>query len=193
MTKAPISCGVLAAITLVWTVAAHAQDSAGRKPGTVTGLPIPQFVSLKATEVNARVGPGPDYQIAWVFKRAGLPVEVLAEFDSWRQVRDSDGVTGWVAAPLSKRPAHRHRRALDQGTYGFRADLRARQLFRGGPDRARRHCGHHGLRRRSLRGLCGPAKGLGAAKKPVGSVSRRSGEVRLMVSIPKPARHRRRA
>src|SRR3974390_1996734 len=100
MTKAPISCGVLAAIALVWTVAAHAQESANRKPGTVTGLPIPRFVSLKATEVNARVGPGPDYQIAWVFKRAGLPVEVLAEFDSWRQVRDSDGVTGWVVAPL---------------------------------------------------------------------------------------------
>ncbi len=100
MTKAPISCGVLAAITLACTVAAHAQDSAGRKPGTVTGLPIPRFVSLKAGEVNARVGPGPDYQIAWVFKRAGLPVEVLAEFDTWRQVRDSEGVTGWVAAPL---------------------------------------------------------------------------------------------
>ena len=100
MTKAPISCGILAAIALVWTVAAQAQDSASRKPGTVTGLPIPRFVSLKASEVNARVGPGPDYQIAWVFKRAGLPVEVLAEFESWRQVRDSDGVTGWVAAPL---------------------------------------------------------------------------------------------
>jgi SH3-like domain-containing protein len=100
MTKAPISCGILAAITLAWTIAASAQDSAGRKPGTVTGLPIPRFVSLKASEVNARVGPGPDYQIAWVFKRAGLPVEVLAEFESWRQVRDSEGVTGWVAAPL---------------------------------------------------------------------------------------------
>ena len=100
MTKAPISCGLLAAITLAWTAAAQAQDSAGRQPGTVTGLPIPRFVSLKASEVNARVGPGPDYQIAWVFKRAGLPVEVLAEFEAWRQVRDSDGVTGWVAAPL---------------------------------------------------------------------------------------------
>lgn len=100
MTKAPISCGLLAAITLAWAVAAQAQDSSSRQPGTVTGLPIPRFVSLKASEVNSRVGPGPDYQIAWVFKRAGLPVEVLAEFDTWRQVRDSDGVTGWVAAAL---------------------------------------------------------------------------------------------
>ena len=100
MTKAPIRCGILAAITLAWTVAAPAQDSTGRKPGAVTGLAIPQFVSLKASEVNARAGPGAEYQIAWVYKRAGLPVEVLAEFENWRQVRDSDGVTGWVAAPL---------------------------------------------------------------------------------------------
>jgi len=100
MTKAPIRCGILAAITLAWTVAAPAQDSPGRKPGAVTGLAIPRFVSLKASEVNARAGPGAEYQIAWVYKRAGLPVEVLAEFENWRQVRDSDGVTGWVAAPL---------------------------------------------------------------------------------------------
>jgi SH3-like domain-containing protein len=100
MTKARMNCGVLAALMLVLAAPAAAQDSAGRKPGTVTGLPIPRFVSLKASEVNARVGPGPDYQIAVVFKRAGLPVEVLAEFEAWRQVRDSDGVTGWVAAPL---------------------------------------------------------------------------------------------
>ncbi|MGO9365295.1 MAG: SH3 domain-containing protein [Rhodomicrobium sp.] len=100
MTKAPITYGILAAMTLTWAIAASAQENAGRKVGTVTGLAIPRFVSLKASEVNSRVGPGSEYQIAWVFKRAGLPVEILAEFESWRQVRDSDGVTGWAAAPL---------------------------------------------------------------------------------------------
>ncbi len=100
MTKAPISYGILAAMILTWAIAASAQENAGRKVGTVTGLAIPRFVSLKASEVNSRVGPGSEYQIAWVFKRAGLPVEILAEFESWRQVRDSDGVTGWVAAAL---------------------------------------------------------------------------------------------
>ncbi len=78
---------------------ALAQEGAPRA-GTVTGLPLPRFVSLKASEVNSRVGPGAEYQIAWVFKRAGLPVEVLAEFETWRQIRDSEGGTGWVAAPL---------------------------------------------------------------------------------------------
>jgi len=87
-------------MTLTWVIAAPAQEIAGRKAGAVTGLAIPRFVSLKASEVNSRVGPGSEYQIAWVFKRAGLPVEILAEFESWRQVRDSDGVTGWVAAAL---------------------------------------------------------------------------------------------
>jgi SH3-like domain-containing protein len=100
MTKAPITSAIVAAITFIWAIAAWAEETPGRKAGSVTGLPIPRFVSLKASEVNSRVGPGPDYQIAWVFKRAGLPVEILAEFENWRQVRDSEGVTGWVAAAL---------------------------------------------------------------------------------------------
>ena len=177
MTKAPIRCGILAAITLAWTVAAPAQDSTGRKPGAVTGLAIPRFVSLKASEVNARAGPGAEYQIAWVYKRAGLPVEVLAEFENWRQVRDSDGVTGWVAAPLLSA-----RRTAMVAPWIKERTVFALTSTRSGssevaPNRARRHCGYHDLRRRSLRGLCGAAKGLGAAEKLVGCVSGRSGEI----------------
>jgi SH3-like domain-containing protein len=101
MTKTRIACVILIAIAFSFSVPASAEDVPGRAAGTVTGLPIPRFVSLKADEVNARVGPGGEYQIAWVFRRAGLPVEVLAEFDTWRQVRDSEGGTGWVAAALT--------------------------------------------------------------------------------------------
>lgn len=100
MTKARISRGVFAAITMLTAISASSGENAGRKTGTVTGLPVPRFVSLKASEVNARVGPGAEYRIAWVFKRAGLPVEVLAEYETWRQVRDSEGGTGWIAAAL---------------------------------------------------------------------------------------------
>lgn len=64
--------------------------------GSKTGLPIPRFVSLKRDEVNVRKGPGKDYGIAWIFKRAGLPVEVTAEFDNWRRIRDAEGSEGWV-------------------------------------------------------------------------------------------------
>ena len=57
---------------------------------------VPRFVSLKPNEVNARVGPGPNYPIEWVYLKAGLPVEVIVEFDTWRKVRDIDQAEGWV-------------------------------------------------------------------------------------------------
>jgi SH3-like domain-containing protein len=57
---------------------------------------VPRFVSLRPKEVNARVGPGPEYPVKWIFIKAGLPVEVTAEFDTWRRIRDVDGDEGWV-------------------------------------------------------------------------------------------------
>lgn len=68
--------------------------------GPVSGLPLPRFVSLKADEVNLRAGPGKDYPTQWVFRRAGLPVEIIKEYESWREVRDAEGVTGWVSQTL---------------------------------------------------------------------------------------------
>jgi len=59
-------------------------------------LPIPRFVSLKADEVNMRAGPGESYPVEWVYTRKGLPVEVVKEYDQWREVRDVDGTKGWV-------------------------------------------------------------------------------------------------
>ena len=64
--------------------------------GTATGLPLPRFVSLRADEVNLRVGPGDQYPILWVYHRVGLPVEILREYDVWRLVIDSDGTKGWM-------------------------------------------------------------------------------------------------
>lgn len=65
-----------------------------------SGLPVPRFVSLKADEVNLRAGPGRDYPTSWVYKRAGLPLEVVKEYDIWREVRDSEGTQGWVIQSL---------------------------------------------------------------------------------------------
>ncbi|CCB67960.1 conserved protein of unknown function; SH3 domain [Hyphomicrobium sp. MC1] len=78
-------------------VPAKADDS---PPVTGSGLPVPRFVSLKSDRVNLRNGPGTDYPTGWVYRRAGLPVEVIKEFETWREVRDSDGVTGWVLQSL---------------------------------------------------------------------------------------------
>ncbi|WP_297491555.1 SH3 domain-containing protein [Acidocella sp.] len=64
--------------------------------GAVTKLPVPRFVSLRSDQVNFRAGPGFQYPVTWVYQRTGLPVEVIGEFDVWRQVRAPDGGTGWV-------------------------------------------------------------------------------------------------
>jgi SH3-like domain-containing protein len=89
---------VLSALAaMAMTVAAGAQSSptAPTFPGG-SNLPVPRFVSLKSDRVNLRKGPGTDYPTAWVYRRAGLPLEVIKEFEAWRQVRDADGADGWV-------------------------------------------------------------------------------------------------
>lgn len=95
---------LLAGLAICAAPSAHAQpkariDLSARKMGP-SGLPLPRFVSLKADEVNVRRGPGWDHAVSWVFRRVGLPVEIIAEYDVWRQVRDSEGATGWVIGSL---------------------------------------------------------------------------------------------
>ena len=68
--------------------------------GSATGLPLPRYASLKTDRVNLREGPSKDNATRWVFQRAGLPVEITAEFEIWRKVRDSEGAEGWVLHSL---------------------------------------------------------------------------------------------
>lgn len=65
-----------------------------------TGLPLPRFVSLRSDQVNLRSGPGERYPVEWVYARRHLPVEVVAEFDTWRKIRDWAGSEGWVHQSL---------------------------------------------------------------------------------------------
>jgi SH3-like domain-containing protein len=81
-------------LALLSTVAAS--SAAAPAEQTASGLPLPRFVSLRADEVNMRTGPGVRYPIEWVFARKGLPVQITAEFEAWRRIRDSAGTTGWV-------------------------------------------------------------------------------------------------
>ena len=74
--------------------AAGAAEQPGN--GTGSGLPVPRFVSLKSDKVNVRAGPTKDHDVAWVYNRAALPVEVTAEFENWRRIRDWEGAEGWV-------------------------------------------------------------------------------------------------
>ncbi|UZE49402.1 SH3 domain-containing protein [Rhodopseudomonas sp. P2A-2r] len=61
-----------------------------------SGLPVPRYVSLKSDHVNVRAGPTKDNDVAWVYTKIGLPVEITAEYENWRRVRDSEGAEGWV-------------------------------------------------------------------------------------------------
>jgi SH3-like domain-containing protein len=85
-------------LTAVGLTAAVAQDLPGGRLGT--GLPVPRYVSLKTDRVNLREGPSKDHRTAWVFQRAGLPVEIVAEYETWRRIRDSEGTEGWVLHSL---------------------------------------------------------------------------------------------
>ena len=69
---------------------------AGAIGRSASGLPVPRFVSLKADKVNMHIGPAKTYEVKWVYQRAGLPVEITAEFENWRRIRDADGTEGWV-------------------------------------------------------------------------------------------------
>ena len=64
--------------------------------GSVTKLPLPRWASLRADDVNMRVGPGMRFPIEWQYHRRDLPVRILRENDVWRLVEDQDGVKGWV-------------------------------------------------------------------------------------------------
>lgn len=81
-------------------VQAQAQPVKGSTPAQK----IPRFVSLRSDKVEVRQGPSREHPVVWTFTRAGLPVEVTAEFDNWRRIRDADGSEGWVLqGRLSKR------------------------------------------------------------------------------------------
>lgn len=68
--------------------------------GQVSGLPIPRFVSLKSSETNLRKGPNVRYPIVWSYQQKGYPMEIIAEFENWRKLRDIDGEEGWVHVNL---------------------------------------------------------------------------------------------
>lgn len=72
------------------------------KTGSVTGLEIPRFVSLKSNDVNLRVGPSTNYPIRLKYITQNLPVEIIDEFDVWRQARDHNGTIGWLHKSLIK-------------------------------------------------------------------------------------------
>ncbi|PPD46645.1 MAG: hypothetical protein CTY15_01145 [Methylocystis sp.] len=88
---------VFAAFCLLFVTPALAVEP---QKGPVSNLPIPRYVSLKSDRVNVREGPSKEHPTIWIYQRAGLPVEITAEFETWRKIRDSEGSEGWVLHSL---------------------------------------------------------------------------------------------
>lgn len=91
--------GALALVSMTFsTVVALAVTPvrAGELTGPVTNLPLPRYVSLKASEGNVRRGPSLTHRIDWVFQRRNMPLRITAEHGHWRRVEDRDGMGGWV-------------------------------------------------------------------------------------------------
>ena len=94
MSRAVLAAALVACLAVA---APRAAFAAGDIPaGSVSGLPVPRFVSLKSDRVNVRSGPNKDQDVRWVYTRAGMPVEITAEFENWRRIRDWEGAEGWV-------------------------------------------------------------------------------------------------
>lgn len=101
---------MLCATIIAWGGIAHAQEDAEppetaadastletpQNVGPITNLKLPRFVSLKGSNGNARRGPSLSHRVDWVFKHAGMPLRVTAEFGNWRRIEDRDGAGGWV-------------------------------------------------------------------------------------------------
>lgn len=94
---------VAAALLAAWLLAASltALPAAAQEK-----LPLPRFASLQSSQVNMRTGPGEAYPILWTYQRANLPVEIIQEFELWRQIRDHDGIVGWVKGTLLSGKRH---------------------------------------------------------------------------------------
>ncbi len=103
--------GLVAAVLALalWT------GAEARAAGADGALPVPRFVSLRVGEVNVRSGPGRQYPIDWVFKRRELPVEITAQSDDWRRIRDFQGTVGWV----TQRALSARRTAIVTGPVGI--------------------------------------------------------------------------
>jgi SH3-like domain-containing protein len=90
--RRPMIGWIQAAIAAPLVLALAAGAVRAGSDSTASGLPVPRFVSLKTDRVNVRGGPDKDHDVAWIY----TTVEITAEFENWRRIRDSDGTEGWV-------------------------------------------------------------------------------------------------
>ena len=121
----------------------------------------------------ARQGP----ECAGCITRAGLPVEITAEFENWRRIRDSEGAEGWVyhrCCRASAPPWWRHgrRRAASRSR---EADAQGRQVV--AKLQSRRHRRDHESCTGNWCELTARATTAGSSGRAVGRLSEREDRV----------------
>lgn len=84
---------IAAALVFAPAASLFAQDS---QVARTTEGDVTRFGSLRADDVNVRAGPGVRYPVKWKFVQRNMPVQVIAEYDTWRKIRDWEGAEGWV-------------------------------------------------------------------------------------------------
>jgi SH3-like domain-containing protein len=97
--KMPLYLLIFSLFLLIPVVSGAQEDSPNAFRSTP--FPLPRFVSLGSDEVFVRTGPGQQYPLKWVFKKSGLPVEIILEYEAWRKIRDYDGQVGWIHKSLT--------------------------------------------------------------------------------------------
>ena len=164
-------------LALTGMLAGAAQGAwAGSDP--TSGLPVPRFVSLKADRVTVRGGPDKDHDVSWIYTRVGWPVEITAEFENWRRIRDADGSEGWVYHSLlsGKRTGAVQMKVEDRSRP---ASCQARRPEPGHGAIAGRGSRHRqALHRRLVRNLRRGLRRLDRAERAVGRLPER--EVRVV-------------
>lgn len=94
-------------LCLVLTTAALSSRAlAEQRTRGQSGLLLPRFVATSEAKANVRRGPGQEYPLLWQYQGLGIPLEIVAEYGHWRQIRDHEGDEGWMHMRLL-RSTHR--------------------------------------------------------------------------------------
>lgn len=102
-------------------------------PAAASDSQPPYWVSIRAKEVNMRIGPGEDYRIVWVYRRPNLPLKVLRVKEGWRLVQDPDGAQGWMLQQFLTRNRGGYVRGEGPADMREKPDETARLLWRVAP------------------------------------------------------------
>jgi SH3-like domain-containing protein len=61
-----------------------------------SGEALPRFAAIRTESAGARVGPGSNFPLKYVYRSKFQPVQVINEYYGWYQVKDVSGDMSWL-------------------------------------------------------------------------------------------------